>query len=75
MVFLRYHANCGVITFGTGDGEIMYLALCEDDKNDLDALCSPLDEWEAEHDANLRREAFQNAEELLESARRERFTL
>lgn len=53
----------------------MYLALCEDYKNDLDALCSLLDEWEAEHDANLRREAFQNAEDLLESARRERFTL
>ena len=57
-----------------GDGSV-YLAVCEDDRNDLDALCSLLDEWEAEHDAKLRREAFQNAEELLKSAQRERFTL
>ena len=53
----------------------MYLAVCEDDKNDLDAVCSLLDAWETERDAKLRREAFQNAEDLLKSARRERFTL
>ena len=53
----------------------MYLAVCEDDKNDLDAVCSLLGEWETEHDARLRRAAFQNAEDLLKSARQERFTL
>ena len=57
-----------------GDGSV-YLALCEDDKNDLDALCSLLDEWDAGHGAALRRKAFQSAAEMLESARRERFTL
>ena len=58
-----------------GDGEIVYLAICEDDKNDLDAVCSLLDAWQAERGANLRRKAFQSAVELLEGARRERFTL
>ena len=53
----------------------MYLAVCEDDKNDLDAVCSLLDAWAAEHDANLRRKVFQSATELLEGARREQFTL
>ena len=53
----------------------MYLAVCEDQKEDLDTVCSMLDVWEAEHDAAMRRKVFQNAVELLESARRERFTL
>ena len=53
----------------------MYLAVCEDDKTDLDAVCSLLDAWTAEHGANLHRRAFQSAAELLEAARKERFTL
>ena len=52
----------------------MYLAVCEDQKEDLDAVCSLLDTWEAEHDAGVRHKAFQSAVELLESARQERFT-
>ena len=51
----------------------MYLAVCEDDKNDLDTVCSLLDAWVAERDAAVRRKVFQNAAELLESARQERF--
>ena len=52
----------------------MYLAVCEDQKEDLDAVWSLLDAWEAEHDATVRRKAFQSAVEMLESARQERFT-
>ena len=53
----------------------MYLAVCEDDKNDLDAVCSLLDAWQEEHCAALRRKVFRSAAELLESARQERFTV
>ena len=56
-----------------GDGNV-YLAVCEDQKKDLDAVCSLLDTWEAEHDNAMRHKTFQSAAELLESARRERFT-
>ena len=52
----------------------MYLAVCEDQKEDLNAACSLLDTWEAERNAAMRRKAFQNAVELLETARREQFT-
>ena len=52
----------------------MYLAVCEDDKNDLDTVCSLLDAWAAERDAAVRRKVFRSAAELLESARQERFT-
>ena len=51
----------------------MYLAVCEDKKEDLAAVSSLLDAWGTEHVA-VRRKAFQNAVELLEAARRERFT-
>ena len=53
----------------------MYLALCEDNTKDLDTVCSLLDAWAAEHDAAVRRKAFQSAAELLGCAQRERFTL
>lgn len=53
----------------------MYLALCGDNAEDLDAVCSLLDAWVAEHGAAVRRKAFQSAAELLKFARLERFTL
>ena len=53
----------------------MYLALCEDNAEDLDAVCSLLDTWAEAHGAAVRRKAFQNTVDLLRSARRERFTL
>lgn len=52
----------------------MYLAICEDQQEDLDAVCSILDTWEVEHNTAVRRKAFYSAAEMLESARRERFT-
>ena len=53
----------------------MYLALCEDDAEDRNAVCSLLDAWAAAHDVALRRKTFQDAEELLGCTRWERFTL
>lgn len=53
----------------------MYLAVCDDKKEELDAITSLLDTWQAERDITLRRKTFQSAVELLEVARQERFTL
>lgn len=53
----------------------MYLAVCDDKQEELDAVLSLLDAWQEEHDIPLRRKAFHSAAELVETARRERFTL
>ena len=53
----------------------MYLAVCDDKKEELDAILALLDAWQEEHDIPLRRKVFQSAAELLKTARRERFTL
>ena len=53
----------------------MYLAICDDKQEELDAVLLMLDAWRAGRGVTLRRKAFQSAVELLETARRERFTL
>ena len=53
----------------------MYLAVCDDKQEELDAVLPMLDAWRAGRGVSLRRRAFQSAVELLESARQERFTL
>ena len=53
----------------------MYLAVCDDNKKELDTVLSLLDRWQAEHDVPLRRKAFQSAVELVERARQEHFSL
>lgn len=53
----------------------MYLAACDDNKEELNTVSSLLDEWQAEHHIALRRKEFQSAVELVETAQRERFTL
>lgn len=53
----------------------MYLAVCDDNKEDLDSMLSLLDIWQAEQGVSFQRRAFQSAVELLEFARQERFTL
>ena len=53
----------------------MYLAVCDDKKEELDAILSLLDEWQSGRDFSMRRKAFQSAAELLATARQERFTL
>lgn len=53
----------------------MYLAVCDDKQEELDATLSLLDLWQAKRGLTLRRKAFQSAVELLEVAQQERFTL
>ena len=53
----------------------MYLAVCDDKKEELNAVLSLLDQWQTEHDVPLRHKAFQSAVELVECARKEKFTL
>lgn len=53
----------------------MYLAVCDDKKEELDAVLSLLDRWQEEHDILLRRKVFQSAVELVETARQEKFSL
>lgn len=53
----------------------MYLAVCDDKKEELDTVLSLLDQWQVRHDVPLRRKAFQSGMELMEAARQERFTL
>lgn len=53
----------------------MYLAVCDDRQEELDAVCSLLDTWQAERGEVLHRRIFRSAVELIECARQERFTL
>ena len=53
----------------------MYLAVCDDNKEDLEAVLSLLDAWQARRNITLRRKAFQSAVDLVETARQEKFTL
>lgn len=53
----------------------MYLAVCDDKREELERILSLLDVWQEKHDTVLHRKTFQSAVELLESARQERFTL
>lgn len=52
----------------------MYLAVCDDRREELDAVSSLLEAWQAERETALPYRAFQSAVELLETARQERFT-
>lgn len=53
----------------------MYLAVCDDKREDLNAVLSLLDAWQAERGIILHRKTFQSAVELLEFARQEQFTV
>lgn len=53
----------------------MYLAVCDDKKEELDRVLALLNVWREVHDVSLHFKVFQSAVELLESARQERFTL
>lgn len=53
----------------------MYLAVCDDKKEELDRVLALLNVWWEMHDISLHFKVFQSAVELLESARQERFTL
>ena len=53
----------------------MYLAVCDDQDKELEALAALLDTWQRERKTPLRWRSFRSAGQLLEAARRERFTL
>lgn len=53
----------------------MYIAVCDDEAAELNAIDALLHAWETERNVPLRRRLFQSVVELLETARRERFTL
>ena len=53
----------------------MYLAICDDKQEELDAILSLVEAWQGERDVSLPHRMFRGAAELLEAARRERFTL
>ena len=53
----------------------MYIAVCDDQIEELEVLASLLDQWQKERQTALRVKVFRNAAELLDAARRERFTM
>lgn len=53
----------------------MYLAVCDDQAEELNGIDALLCEWEKERNLPLHRKLFSNVVELLDAARRENFTL
>lgn len=53
----------------------MYIAVCDDQAEELNAIDALLREWETERNLPLHRRLFSNTVELLDAARRESFTL
>lgn len=53
----------------------MYIAVCDDDAGAVGAIDALLAQWETERGLPLRRRLFSGSVELLETARREGFTL
>ena len=57
------------------EGKEMYLAICDDQGEDLAALTELLDRWQAERGVHFRTCVFHSADELRSAARHEHFTL
>lgn len=53
----------------------MYLALCDDQPQELESLLQLLQRWQEEHGTPLQYKTFRSAAELLHAAEKERFTL
>ena len=53
----------------------MYIAVCDDQIEELEVLTNLLHVWQEEHKTTLRYQTFRNAVGLLEAARKEHFTL
>ena len=53
----------------------MYLAVCDDQIEELEVLTHLLHIWQEEHQTAVRYQTFRNATELLDAAEKERFTL
>jgi len=53
----------------------MYIAVCDDQREDLENITKLLTLWAQQHQTALRFETFQNASDLLNAAEKELFTL
>ena len=53
----------------------MYIAFCDDEQDDLEALESLIQEWQQDRQISCRYKAFRSAAELLDAAKEENFTL
>lgn len=53
----------------------MYIAVCDDQPEELKALTDVLDQWQSERKTPLHVRAFRSSGDLLDAARHERFTL
>ena len=53
----------------------MYIALCDDQTEELNSLISLLDHWQTVRQLPLRRRCFQSADELISAAEKEAFSL
>ena len=53
----------------------MYIAVCEDQQEELEFLLDILHQWQEERETVLRIKSFQSATDLLDVARKEHFTL
>ena len=71
---LVVHSALRSVHLRKGGGNV-YLAMCDDNREELDTVLSLLDAQQAERGAALLRRAFQSAVELVETARQEKFTL
>ena len=53
----------------------MYIAICDDQLDELEALTTLIQKWQKEHQTTCRFKTFRSAAELLDAAKKEAFTL
>lgn len=53
----------------------MYIAVCDDQKEELDIVTNLLQRWQEKHHTALRWKTFRSADELLDAVEKEHFTL
>ena len=53
----------------------MYLAVCDDLQSEREGIIAALERWQSRRGAHLRYRVFNNASDMLDAAREERFTL
>ena len=53
----------------------MYLAICDDQAEELATVTTLLDQWQRDRNTSLRYQVFQNASKMLDAAENERFSL
>ena len=53
----------------------MYLAICDDQAEELATVITLLDQWQRDRNTSLRYQVFQNASKMLDAAENERFSL